>query len=911
MGSSPWAASWTVLALAGAVRALLFWDGFASKAHSDNLGAAVPATQILAGTFPVYKVGVEYHGAVPSYPLAVWFMLASPSTLAHDLFAAAIGVGVVWTGYLLARRLLQPWPAFLAGLALAVPPLVFARWSTTGNLVYPFIPLVGNGILLGTQRILSGRGASPAALLVTGLLAGLGWWASPLIIVYCAPLAVLALRTRLIVRPRFWLFPLGVLLGGLPAWVYDVVNFPSARLMLHKAGTRPPEPLFERVTIFMRTLSPELLGARAAELATVQIRPPTAVQVIVVCFSLVVMARAFVRDRRELAWIVGRPATAVSGLGILWIVLVTNLALVLPARRAIGITYFLPLFSVLPLWTGEFIGWLWQVRRWAGMVVLASVFGFHLWTIWDVSLGRRTDAEWRWAELRDDTQPLLDWLTQHHTSHIYYDYEDEHTSILAFELTFLAGTSVTAAHPWHEAVVQHGWAVDAQLSPPYVVPLEQAEGLRESLKALGQPVRETHVGSVAVLEIDPAPPRQFIALSPDHWTVTASHRPLAVHHLVDRDAATQWSTGRSQQPGQWIAVDLGAEEEVARVDLLAIDWQEVPAGLRIDWSRDGQTWTETTVSVSHYWGPLFLSGPHPFLRTRRGRVQAIFDPVRARFLRIVQTGTGDHPWSARELFVYRPATAVHTESPPASLTSTLRREGVRFVYADHWLSARVLAEGNGSIGAFDSNINVNSYGRALPPPTSLERFRLKPGRALLLDHDADLAGARRMLELRGAIGREVRVGSYPLILLKAPAARQIRDRDTWRITASVNGPDTSRALDGDRRTRWSAGTPLGPDVVVTLDLGRPSPVGGLRMVPGTRDGGPAAFTLERSFDGLQWTPIERTEWVGPLYWTGYELLRNSLNEWTVAFPRVDLRFLRIRPALAARTWDLDEIDLLE
>ena len=68
---------------------------------------------------------------------------------------------------------------------------------------------------------------------------------------------------------------------------------------------------------------------------------------------------------------------------------------------------------------------------------------------------------------------------------------------------------------------------------------------------------------------------------------------------------------------------------------------------------------------------------------------------------------------------------------------------------------------------------------------------------------------------------------------------------------------------------------------------------------------------ERSFDGLQWTRIAPTEWVGPLYWTGYELPLNSLDEWTVVFPRVDLRFLRIRPALAARTWDLYEIDLPE
>jgi hypothetical protein len=53
------------------------------------------------------------------------------------------------------------------------------------------------------------------------------------------------------------------------------------------------------------------------------------------------------------------------------------------------------------------------------------------------------------------------------------------------------------------------------------------------------------------------------------------------------------------------------------------------------------------------------------------------------------------------------------------------------------------------------------------------------------------------------------------------------------------------------------------------------------------------------------------EWAGPLYWSGYELIRNGRREWTVVFPRVTLRHLRIRPAAPARTWDIEEIDLFE
>jgi hypothetical protein len=55
-----------------------------------------------------------------------------------------------------------------------------------------------------------------------GLLAGLGWWTTPLILVYLAPFAVLAVRTGLVLRPRIGWVAAGLLLGGLPHWLYEL-----------------------------------------------------------------------------------------------------------------------------------------------------------------------------------------------------------------------------------------------------------------------------------------------------------------------------------------------------------------------------------------------------------------------------------------------------------------------------------------------------------------------------------------------------------------------------------------------------------------------------------------------------------------------------------------------------------------
>ena len=408
-------------------------------------------------------------------------------------------------------------------------------------------------------------------------------------------------------------------------------------------------------------------------------------------------------------------------------------------------------------------------------------------------------------------------------------------SIRAYEFSYLTGMRVVAADLWRESVVQHAHAVDAEPAPPIVTTPDRLDELRASLRGLRLQLRETPVGSFVILEATPTHPMGFVPVPPMGWTVTASHRSSEAFHLVDRDAGTGWSIGDVQRPGQWLAVDLGREVDVARVDLLAIDWMEVPAGFRVEWSRDGIRW-ETAVSVPHYWGPLFWSERHAFLKVRRGRVQAIFDPVRARFLRVTLDRPGHHAWAARELFVYGPGPTAVISLEAGELAAALRREDVQFVYASHWLSARVRAESRESIGALEGNVALNSYGRSVPAPSSLERFQLARGRAVLLGADADVAAVRGVLAARGALVREGVAGPYRLFVLGPEAPRRALARNGWQGSASRGAATAALAVDGEARTRWTAEGPVDGTVSFTLALDRPRRLTGLAAGAGLAGG---------------------------------------------------------------------------
>ena len=888
-----------LLILGTAVRALRFWGPFPLWAHWDETRLAAPAIGILDGELPVHHLGVEYMGATPAYPLAVWFALVGRSTFTLDLFAYAAGIAMFLSGWLLARRLLLPPAARFALAGLVAPPLLLASWSLNGNLNYPVLLVLGNLFLAGTHGLIRAP-RRRASLVGLGLLAGLGWWTNPLFVVYLAPLALVGPGVGLARPSRLAPLAAGVLLGCLPILLYELRFFPSARFMVAESGDAGGS-VPHRAWLFFARAWPTVVGRENDVLSPV-LRALSLGAIALSVLAVVLATRA--RGTRPGARL------------ILWPVALASIALVVVTERGeaiggTGVRYLLPLYSVFPLWLGVAIWRLWERRPPVGATALALWVTFQLGVNWMATLGSTPPKERRWTALSTKLAPLIDWLDAHGIHHVYW----EVPGVGSFEFTFLTGSRIIAAELWREQSLPHARLVDAAIRPAFVI-AQDSYRLRESLAGLGLPFQETTIGELSVFRPDGPPTAGVAPLDRAGWVVAASENAEAAADLVDGDVTTGWSTLSGKSPGQWVQVDLGRETSVERLDLLAIDWREVPVGFRVSVSSDGTNW-RTVADVPHYWGPLFAAEHHPFLRVRRGRVQARFPATRARYLRLTQTGEDpETPWSARELFVYEPAPLL-AQPPPsaiAELRAALWEDGVSWVYANTWLSARIQADSHGTIRSQESNLYPNSYGRPFPDPRNLDPFRAEPGRAVLLAPDADRDGVHAMLAGQHILVGERSAGGYSYALLTGPAPRPARvSKVSWTATASEQSGQAPRAMDGDRASAWESETPPGPSTSITLDLGRPQRIGRLRLVPGLPGVHLEALRLEGSPDGDRWESLGPLTWAGPLYWTGWELLRDGRPGWDVAFPAVTTRVVRFGPATPwpLRRWRLAEIELFE
>jgi F5/8 type C domain-containing protein len=899
-----------LLLLGAGVRALRFGGRFRYLYHWDETGIAIPALQILDGDLPVHFLGTAYMGNTASYPLAVWFALVGSAPLALDLFAYAVGLAMLVTGWLLATRLL-PGPASRWVLAvLAVPPVFETARSLDGSLAYQALLVLGNLFLVGTHRLFFRGLAGPAAaraLLGLGVLAGVGLWQNQLFVVYLVPFAVLAVRVRLVGQPRAGLFAAGVLLGALPAWLHEIRDFPSARLLVHEVGAGPATTVGERAWQVVVTHVPTLLGLQREE--GTPLAGAGIVTLAGVALGLGALVRAALRDGGELRWTLGLGGRAAGGASLLWWVLLANVGLVLVTQRGgtAGGRYVFPLLSVAPLWIGETLFWLAQRRRTLGATALTALLVFQLWANWADTLGGTPPTERRWRQLEVELGPLVDWLGERGIRRVYWG---DAPGVQSYQLTYWMEQRLVAADLWREPALPYARLVDAARSPAFVV-ADEPTALVAGLRGLGLDLRQSQVGRFHVIEPVPALGTGFQPIAPDRWALTASDMPELAANLADRDVSTGWHSGGAQVPGQWLAVDLGGEETVARVDLLAVDWQDVPAGFRVEVSGDGAAW-QPVVDVPRYWGPLFVSEAHPFLKIRRGRVQAIFAPVRARRVRFVQTGTVSYrSWAARELFVYRPAAPAPSPPEPETLATAVAREGIEFLYANHYLSAVVETGSAGRIRAQTSNLFLNSYGGDRPRPELPQRFVAGSGRGVLVGSDADRVETRALLEAQGLRLRETTAGPYPLLVLAGPPARpRPVSRGGWRIPAGDHAASAERVVDGQPGTAWTAASPT---VAFTLDLGVPRRVGRVALRPGLAGTGARGLAVAASLDGQTWQPVDPVRWAGPLHWTGSELLAlgGDAGEWT--FPPVELRYLRLslRAPAPGEPWTIDAIDLFE
>ena len=120
-------------------------------------------------------------------------------------------------------------------------------------------------------------------------------------------------------------------------------------------------------------------------------------------------------------------------------------------------------------------------------------------------------------------------------------------------------------------------------------------------------------------------------------TATASAALADAANAIDDDATTRWTTASSQQPGQYLSLDLGRARTVRRLVLdTGADVNDFPAGYALSTSADGVQWS----------APVASGGG-------QGQLTVIDLPaVDSRYLRVTQTSTAAQWWTVADLRVY-------------------------------------------------------------------------------------------------------------------------------------------------------------------------------------------------------------------------------------------------------------------
>src|SRR2546421_7412413 len=140
------------------------------------------------GERPVFYWGQPYLGSLEAFTAAPFFRLFDSSTLLLKLVPTAYSLGFLALSGLLGRQLFGTGAGLATAAYLAIPPSMWAVWSTKARGGYAELLFLGEALLLVTLGL--ARAPNRRLSMLWGLLAGLTIWTHLLGVVYLAPAVV-------------------------------------------------------------------------------------------------------------------------------------------------------------------------------------------------------------------------------------------------------------------------------------------------------------------------------------------------------------------------------------------------------------------------------------------------------------------------------------------------------------------------------------------------------------------------------------------------------------------------------------------------------------------------------------------------------------------------------------------------
>ncbi|MCB9456842.1 MAG: hypothetical protein H6671_12725 [Anaerolineaceae bacterium] len=489
-----------VLAVAAAARLLLLASGTVSF-HADEAVVGLMARHILQGERPTFFYGQAYMGSLDAWAVALGFGALGESVLTIRIVQSVLYLLVVALGWQVAWRISgNRIVAGVAGLALAVPTVNVALYTTAtlggynetlllgglllwlgygvsqqgidtgwnvsngqphrvapteqddfvgaGQRACPEIPDDHHDVGEGLRPSPTGRRGSHIILwLLLGVVAGVGWWANGLIVVYAMPAGLLVLYR--VLRPQgntpsglvrrsapLLLALAGFVIGSAPWWVFDFThNHAALQTFLSSTQTGefsgiglPYVPPGQRALGLVIAGIPALVGMRSPWSADFFALPVGVIALVIYGVAVFRLLRGHNPLRPD-----GR-GLVLGMLGLFMAVFVASTFGADPTGR-----YFVPLALPIGILLGTLAAGLWTQLsgKWRALpvVLVALVIGYQAagqWSAASTPPGLTTQFDPVSHIANDHDAELIAFLTEHELYNGCTNYW------VAFRLAFLS-----------------------------------------------------------------------------------------------------------------------------------------------------------------------------------------------------------------------------------------------------------------------------------------------------------------------------------------------------------------------------------------------------------------------------------------------------------------------------------------
>ncbi len=740
---SPWALGLTAviaLVLAG-------WRFWCAQMYADYAVCGLLGLAMLEGEFPLFFYGQDFMGSLDGLLAAPIYLIFGPSSLALHFWPPVLWLGIILVTWRMLARLFSPLGAWAGSFLLALPPAMLLCWAGQAQTHYPLALFLAALLMYLTLRLWQAPAWGPGLPFAWGLVAGLAVWTNfqAAVVVLPCGLFLLFFCLRRVLGWPLLAAALGLALGAGPLIYYNLTyGFPhggqgEAFAWALVAGRLKP--------LFYNAL-PLLLGFGGFWNHVKAAPAPDWSQFAVYLLVLAALAlavlgvalRGLTRERRFL-WLP------------LMVALANGAVLVFSAYgRLLGNNdqrYFLPVYLCLPFlwaWLAEGLG---RRRTLWGILPMLALAGIHVWLYPDNPYCGG-DLRCREGGYHLRQEPALKAFAAGMRARGWHA---AYTGS-GLVMSFASGDAPVFVHPWDERRARAATAVDASLSPVFVLDLAGAARL------LGSPHQvcpEKHCGYVIHHSFqEPVQANRLLDLAG-----ARAHDLLGNDlggQLGDGDLGTGFAVDGPRADRAGVVLDLGREEMVAGIGLLPQNELEHPGGLLVE--AAGEDGIFATLGQGEGLGAetLYWSGPHPFLKLRFGRTEAYFPPRPARYLRLTHLGAKRGAWSLGELLVYgaEPAAAPPSWAETADrLLADLKPLAPRRVFADAWPAA-VIARGLGPAWeVVIANQGQNDFGHGAKSVPLVLPLSPRPG-DLLVVTGREAARAQELLDEAGfpALRRE-------------------------------------------------------------------------------------------------------------------------------------------------------------